>query len=75
MLKIHSFVRNEHDCLSSEDANLSPRLPTNFDLGIWISDLGMFRKKVYSGITQSAECLPVKQEVQSSNLCPGANSI
>ena len=41
------FVRNEHDCLSSEDANLSPRLPTIFDLGFQIWDLGLFRKKVY----------------------------
>ncbi len=33
------FVRNEHDCLSSEDANLSPRLPFRFwilDFGFWI---------------------------------------
>ena len=30
MLKIHSFVRNEHDCLSSDDANFSPRLPSAF---------------------------------------------
>ncbi len=47
MLKIHSFVRNEHDCLSPDDANLSPRLPTNFDLGIGVSDLELFSKKVY----------------------------
>ena len=63
MLIIHSFVRNEHTCLLPDDANFSPRLPFQF----WI-----VCKKFYSGITQSAECLPVKQEVQSSNLCPGA---
>ncbi len=66
MLIIHSFVRNEHTCLLPADANFSPRLPTYF---------GLLRKKFYSGITQSVECLSVKQEVQSSNLCPGAKFI
>jgi len=32
MLKIHTFVRNEHTCLLSDDAGFSPRLPTNFGL-------------------------------------------
>ncbi len=40
MLNYHSFVRNEHTCLLSDDAIFSPRLPTIsiWDLGFGISD-------------------------------------
>ncbi|HEY8559987.1 MAG TPA: hypothetical protein VIL74_06385 [Pyrinomonadaceae bacterium] len=39
MLKILSFVCNEHTCLLSVEAAFSPRLPTKFDLGFGIADL------------------------------------
>ena len=40
MLKILSFVRNEHICLLSAETFFSPRLPTNpiLDFRFWILD-------------------------------------
>ena len=36
MLKILSFVRNEHICLLSAETFFSPRLPTKFYLGLFV---------------------------------------
>ncbi len=42
MLNIHSFVRNEHTCLLSDDANISPRLPFPIlDFRFWILDCSL----------------------------------
>ncbi len=50
--KFIPFVRNEHTCLLSDDANFSPRLPTNLD---------------YWQVTQSVECRSVKAKATGSN--------
>lgn len=60
MLKILSFVRNEHICLLSIETFFSPRLPTKFYLGL-------FYKKVFWQVTQLVECRSVKAKVTGSN--------
>ena len=52
MLKIHSFVRNEHTCLLSADANISPRLPFPI-LDFRFLDFGLRCKKIFSLLADS----------------------
>ena len=75
MLKILSFVCNEHTCLLSDEANFASAFAYPF--GLWISDFGLriVRKKFFWQITQSVECRSVKANVAGSNPALSANSI
>jgi hypothetical protein len=50
MLNILSFVRNEHTCLLSAEADYESAFAYHLDLGLEICDLRLFVLKVFSFI-------------------------
>ena len=70
MLNYHSFVRNEHTCLLSDDAIRTSAFAYHLNLGLVIWDFGLFDVKVFSFLTgnsvgQSAVLLSRKSRVRA----------